>query len=347
MAMLAIFGAGTIGCYLGGRLALAGAEVGFVGRAATGEMLRRHGLTLTDYQGREAQVAASRIVFDTDARALAQADAVLVTVKCAATPAAAAALEPVLRPGTVVISFQNGVRQADALRIALPGRTVLAGMVPFNVIARGDGVFHQGSAGALAVEASPRLAPVAAAFERAGLPLQAREDIVAVQWAKLLFNLNNAINALAAMPLREQLGTRDYRRCLALAQAEALRVMRRAGIRPARLTPLPASWLPSVLSLPDALFMRLAGAMLAIDPLARSSMADDVAAGRATEVDWLNGEIVRLAAEFGLTAPINARLCELVRLATRDHARTRWRADVLLHTLRDSVHDLPVIADES
>lgn len=182
MTTLAVFGAGAIGCYLGGRLAVAGAEVRFVGRAATGEMLRRHGLTLTDYLGREAQVDAARIAFDTDTRALAEADAVLVTVKCAATPAAAAALEPVLRPGTVVISFQNGVRQADALRIALPGRTVLAGMVPFNVIARGDGVFHQGSAGQLAVEASPRLAPVAAAFERAGLPLRRRAAAYAARF---------------------------------------------------------------------------------------------------------------------------------------------------------------------
>ncbi|MBU9192513.1 2-dehydropantoate 2-reductase [Burkholderia gladioli] len=341
MTRIAVFGAGAIGCYIGGRLAVAGGDVRFVGRAATGEMLREHGLTLNDYLGREAQVAPERIAFDTDPRSLADAEVVLVSVKCTATPAAAAALEPVLRPGTVVISFQNGVRQADALRIALPARTVLAGMVPFNVIARGDGLFHQGSGGQLVVEASPHLARIDEVFDRAVLPLRHSEDILAVQWAKLLLNLNNAVNALSALPLREQLAQRDYRRCLALAQREALRVLRRAGLRPAWLTLLPPGWMPGLLSLPDALFSRLANSMLEVDPLARSSMADDLSAGRSTEIDWLNGEIVRLAAEIGMAAPVNARLRELVLLAGRDRARKRWRADVLLHTLLDAAGEAP------
>ncbi|WP_414445649.1 2-dehydropantoate 2-reductase [Burkholderia sp. 22PA0106] len=348
MTRLAVFGAGTVGCYIGGRLAVAGGNVRFVGRADTGDMLRTHGLTLDDYFGREAQVAPERIDFHTDARALADADVVFVTVKCTATPAAAAALDPVLRPGTLVISFQNGVRQADALRIALPARTVLAAMVPFNVVARGNGVFHQGSGGQLVVEASPRLDAINDVFDRAVLPLRHCENILPVQWAKLLFNLNNAINALSWLPLREQLGQRDYRRCLALAQTEALRILHRSGIRPAWLTPLPPGWLPAVLGLPDALFARFAGPMLSIDPHARSSMADDLAAGRQTEIDWLNGEIVRLAAESGMRAPVNERLRELVRLASSDRSHTRWRADALLHTLRDAADEPPPLpADQA
>ncbi len=346
MTTLAVFGAGTVGCYIGGRLAVAGGDVRFVGRAETGEMLRRHGLTLDDYLGREAQVAPGRIAFDTDPASLAGADVVLVTVKCTATPAAAAALDPVLRPGAVVISFQNGIRQADALRIALPARVVLAAMVPFNIVARGKGVFHQGSGGQLVAEASPHLADIDDVFDRAVLPLRHCEDIVPVQWAKLLFNLNNAINALSGLSLREELAQRDYRRCLALAQAEALRVLHRAGIRPAWLTAVPPRWLPGVLSLPDAWFARLAGPMLTIDPHARSSMADDLAAHRQTEVDWLNGEIVRLALEVGLGAPVNARLRELVHLASRERAHGRWRAGALLHTLRDAAGELPAAASQ-
>ncbi|AIV86018.1 2-dehydropantoate 2-reductase [Burkholderia pseudomallei] len=314
MATICVYGAGAVGCYLGGRLLAGGADVALIGRARIGDELRAHGLALSDYRGRDVRVPPSAIAFSTADAALATAELVLVTVKSAATPAVGAALA----------------------RIALPGATVLAGMVPFNVIARGEGRFHQGTAGALQAEAAPALRRFAAAFERAGLPLVPCEDMRAVQWAKLLLNLNNAINALANRPLKEELAARSYRRCLALAQTEALRVLSAAQIRPARLTPLPAAWVPRVLSVPDPLFARLGRKMLEIDPLARSSMSDDLAAKRVTEIDWINGEIVRLAGQLGCAAPVNARLCALVHEAERAAARPAWGGDALLAELREA-----------
>ena len=183
-------------------------------------------------------------------------------------------------------------------------------MVPFNVVNRGRGAFHQGSEGALEVERHAALAGFESSFVAAGLPLVQQSDLRPVQWAKLLLNLNNSINALSGLPLKEQLSQRDYRRCVSLAQQEALALLEHAGIRPARLTPLPPGWIPTLLSSPDWLFARLANRMLAIDPLARSSMWEDLEAGRRTEVDWLNGEIVRLARGQGRAAPVNARLLD-------------------------------------
>ncbi|KFG97499.1 2-dehydropantoate 2-reductase [Burkholderia paludis] len=328
-APVCVIGAGAVGCYLGGRLAAAGANVTLVGRARIGDAIHRHGLTLTDQHGYRATLAPADVVFTTDPAAAAAARLVLVAVKSAATRDAAAQLAGVLRPGTVVVSFQNGLHNADLLRDALPQATVLAGMVPFNVIERGPGAFHQGSAGALAAAASPALQPFADAFARAGLPLALHRDMPAVQWAKLLLNLNNAINALANLPLRDELAQRAYRRCVALAQREALHWLARAAIRPARLTPLPAAWIPAVLDLPDGAFRVLGGRMLAIDPLARSSMSDDLAAHRATEIEWINGEVVRLAERFGGQAPVNARLCALVHDAEGAQARPAWRGDAL------------------
>jgi 2-dehydropantoate 2-reductase len=121
-----------------------------------------------------------------------------------------------------VISLQNGLRNAAILRAALPGHTVLEGMVPFNVIAGATGSYHQGSSGALEVKASQDLQTFVQAFSDAGLPLIERPDMLPVQWAKLLLNLNNAINALSNRPLKEELSQRSYRRCLAMAQTEAL-----------------------------------------------------------------------------------------------------------------------------
>lgn len=337
MARIVIYGAGSVGCYLGGRLLAGGSDVSFVGRARIADPLRHHGITLSRYDGGRWQVPPERIAVSTDPATAATADLVLVTVKSAATATAAAELANVLRPGTIVVSFQNGIGNADVLRAALPQSTVLEGMVPFNVVECGPGVFHQGSAGELEIRHAPAMQPFAEAFGKAGMPLIQHADMMPVQWAKLLLNLNNAINALANRPLKEELSQRAYRRCLGMAQKEALALLKRAHIRPAKLTPLPASWIPRVLGLPDALFERLGRRMLTIDPLARSSMSDDLAAGRATEVDWINGEVVRLARRLGQTAPVNERLGELVRDAERADVRPSWSGEALLAALRGAV----------
>lgn len=86
-------------------------------------------------------------------------------------------------------------------------------------------------------------------------------------------------------------------------------------------SPQPARWIPSLLGVPDPLFRLLANRMLAIDPLARSSMWEDLEAGRSTEIDWINGEVLKLAATQGRTAPVNARLGALVRAAERGGRR--------------------------
>lgn len=339
MARICVYGAGSIGVYVGGRLLAGGSDVTFVGRARMGGLLREHGIALTRYSGERWQVEPRRIDYATEAAAAASAasaDLVLVTVKSAATAEAAAELAAVLRPGVPVVSFQNGVGNAEVLRAALPDHPVLEGMVPFNVIERGPGAFHQGTAGELEVRRDASLQPFLDDFSRAGLALVQHDDMLAVQWAKLLLNLNNAINALANRSLKEELSQRAYRQCLALAQREALALLNAAGIRPARLTPFPPHWIPRLLALPDVWFERLGRRMLAIDPLARSSMSDDLAAGRKTEIDWINGEVPRLAARLGRSAPVNARLCELVREAEQAKARPSWSGDALLAQLREA-----------
>ncbi|MFB9390835.1 2-dehydropantoate 2-reductase [Streptomyces coeruleoprunus] len=314
---IAVFGAGSIGCHLGGALAAAGCDVTLVGRPAAMRAVREHGLRLTG-GGRPAalEVAPERLRTSSEPSAVAGADHVLVTVKSRGTEEAAAAIGPHLGAHTVVVSFQNGLRNPDLLRSALqPDTAVLAGMVPYNVLQTEPGTFHQGTGGALMVDDAAAGRPLVAALREAGLPVEPRGDMRAVRYAKLLMNLNNAVNALSGLPLREQLGTRAYRRCLALCQEEALAVYRAEGVAPARLGPVHARVTPLLLRLPDAVFRRAAAASLRVDAQARSSMWEDLERGRPTEIDSLQGEIVSLAARHGLPAPVNARLIALVREA--------------------------------
>jgi 2-dehydropantoate 2-reductase len=332
MSRICVYGAGSIGCYVGGRLAAAGAEVLLIGRERIGRELLGQGLHLTDLHGTDIRLPATAIRFASEARAAADAALVLIAVKSGATAEVGRELAPVLAPGSVVISLQNGLGNAELLRQALPRQTVLSGMVPFNVVHRGPGAFHQGSEGELEVQCDAALAPFAEAFRRAGLPLLQRSDMRSVLWAKLLLNLNNPINALSNLPLKTELSQRAFRRCVALAQREALQLMDAAGIRPAKLTPLPPHWVPRLLSVPDALFRRLANRMLEIDPLARSSMWEDLQAGRPTEIDWINGEVLKLAAQLQRRAPVNAKLVALIRAAEQG-GRRDWSGEELLQEL--------------
>ena len=332
--MICVYGAGSIGCYVGGRLAATGGAVVFVGRPRLAAELRQHGLHLTDWQGADLRVPAAQLRFETGPGAARDADLVLVTVKSSGTEAAGRELAPLLKPGAIVVSFQNGLHNAEVLRGQLPGRTVLTGMVEFNVVNRGRGAFHHGSEGGLAVEDHAGIMPFLPAFAAAGLPLARHADMRGVLWSKLLLNLNNAINALSGVPLKEELAQRAFRRCIALAQDEALGLLGAAGITPVRLK-LPPKLIPTLLRVPDAVFRVLAGRMLAIDPLARSSMWEDFEAGRATEIDWLNGEVVRLAQSLGRSAPVNGRLVALV-LEAEKGGRRDWTGPELLGELKSA-----------
>lgn len=328
---IAVAGAGSIGCFVGGQLVDA-ARVSLIGRARTQALLAEYGLRLTDLDGGECKRAPEALDFSTDVEAAASAQLVLVAVKSGDTEALARQLAQVLDAEAVVLSLQNGVRNVDVLRQQLPAQTVLAGMVAFNVVHRGHGWLHRATSGSLIVEQHPALEPFLSCFSAAGLPLEQRRDMVRVQWAKMLFNLNNAVNALSDLPLRDELALRGYRRCLALLQDEALRALRAANIRPARFSLLPPRWMPSLLRAPDVVFRVLGRSLLAVGPLARSSTWEDLAAARHTEVDYLNGEVVRLAQEHGLQAPANARLIELVRAAEQGDRRV-WHRDDLWREL--------------
>jgi 2-dehydropantoate 2-reductase len=304
---IAVLGAGAIGCWIGGRLAADGHDVTLIGRPRVmGELA--NGLELSELGGRTWHVTPT---LATEASAANDADVVLVTTKSAATGDAAKQLET----RAVVISFQNGVRNPDTLRAVLPNNRVLAGMVAYNIARTGPGHYHRGTTGELMVEASDDATAFIDACNHAELACEARTDIVAVQWGKLVMNLNNAINALSGVPLADQLGVRAFRRCLAAAQREALDVLSAAKLPVARVLALPARWVARILPMPDFMFRAIATRVAGVDPNARSSMADDLTSNRPTEVDYLQGEIVAVAERIGRHAPVNAKLAELVHAA--------------------------------
>jgi 2-dehydropantoate 2-reductase len=111
------------------------------------------------------------------------------------------------------------------------------------------------------------------------------------------------------------LAQRPWRRLLADQIAEGLAAIRAEGIRPVSPTPVPSGWTPWLLRLPDTIFQVMLGRTMKIDPEARSSMAEDLQRGRRTEIDYLQGIVVEIAARHGLDVPLSRRIVTLIKSA--------------------------------
>ena len=308
-----VFGAGAVGGYIGGALLAAGIDVTFLVRESAAEGLRDHGFHLTDYRGLDLKLGEVPCVTSLSQVAV-PADIVLLTVKCTGVAQAAQELSDWISPTTLVVCFQNGVGSKSIAAKTIPSEQLLSGMVPFNVLYGERGHLHRGVEGDLKVERHPTLEPLLEVWNRIGIPALACDDFESVAWGKLLLNLNNAVNALAGVPIVEELSQRDFRRVLAACMKELLAALKSAGIE-VDLPDTPAGILPWVLVLPNWLFQRVASKMLAIDHLARSSMWEDLERRRTTEVEFLNGAVIALAERQGVSATANRKIMELVREA--------------------------------
>jgi 2-dehydropantoate 2-reductase len=316
LTKVAILGAGSIGCFVGGCWQAAGLDVRSYGRPGFARDIAEHGLTLSDYSGWRAAIAPAEVDFRTKPDGLAEADIIALCVKSGATADAAKEIADHGRVGATVISLQNGISNVDVLEHELGDRFIVArGMVPYNVAYLGDGRFHKGVAGDLFADDLPATRELSQAIGQSPAALRLSNKMLGIAWGKLLINLNNAVSALSGRTLLEELRERDYRRVFAASMREGLQLLDKAGIKPAKVGAVGPRRLPWVIGSPDWLFRNLFMKAWKIDAKARSSMADDLAAGRKTEVDYINGELVRLAEQLGVAAPVNRNVVELIRKA--------------------------------
>ncbi len=312
-ARIAIYGSGSIGCFVGGLLLHANRRVIFLARPRIAEEVSKFGLHLTDFAGLDARLPAGTLDVQTSKESLRDADLVLLTVKSGGTTSAAAEIAALAGPEVPVVSLQNGVENSSLLRAQLGEARVLSGMVAFNVVHKGRGHFHRGTSGNIVIEDwRPDIAKL---LSVPGLEIATSGNISGVQWGKLIVNLNNALNALSDLPLRRQLEDRAWRRVLADQIAEAVEVLNAAGIKTVPATKVPPRFIPPMLRLPNTLFRIAAKPMLKVDPEARSSMWEDLVRRRPTEVDQLQGSIVRIAHSHALKAPLSEKILRLVKEA--------------------------------
>jgi 2-dehydropantoate 2-reductase len=290
---IAVYGAGGLGCYFGGRLARAGADVHLIARGPHLAALRTGGLTVRGPAGEfHVEMAATD-----DAAEIGPSDVVLFCVKSFDTATAAARLAPLLGPDTAVVSLQNGIDNEDKIAAAVGREHVLGGAAyvfatiaePGVVQATGPGRVVFGELDGRASERGERLL---AACREAEIPAELRPDIGVTLWDKFAFICAQAgMTACVRLPIGEIRAAEPSRTMFRRILEEVVAVAGAEGVL------LPPETVARLLAFADEL-----------DPAAFSSLHYDLEHGKRMEVEALHGTVVRLARQHGLRAP----MCEAV-----------------------------------
>lgn len=290
---VAVVGAGAVGCYYGFLLAKAGHAVTLIGRPALVEAVRASGLVLDSAAGTDSVSVQAT----TEGHGVAGADLVLICVKSGDTEAAGAMIAPHLDPAAAILSLQNGVDNAERLKAVL-GRLVVPVAVYVATEMAGPARVRHNGRGDLIIGASAASGRIAAAFTAAGIPTAVSERAIDALWGKLILNCAyNALSALTQRPYGRLVQGEGVVACMTDVVRECVAVAEAAGLSVA----------------PDILDQVLNLSTTMADQ--RSSTAQDLARGRPSEIDHLNGYVVRMGAERGVPTPANRMLHTLVKLA--------------------------------
>jgi 2-dehydropantoate 2-reductase len=294
---IAVMGAGAVGCFFGGMLARAGADVTLIARGAHLEALANHGLFLDSIQFQQrVPVRAS-----SEPAAVRGAELVLFSVKTVDTETAAKSIAPHLSPGAIILSLQNGVDNVARIS-ATAGLSALASVVYVAASLPEPGRVRHAGRGDLVIGDSPapQVAAIRDTFEPAGVPCRLSDNLDGELWQKLTLNCcGNAVSALTKSGYGPAVRNPYVREVMQTALDEARAVARAAGVH-----------------LPDEGPDNSASAMNLLENYgsATSSTEHDIARGRRTEMDSLNGYVARRGAELGVPTPVNRTLYALVKL---------------------------------
>lgn len=290
---VAVMGAGAVGCYYGAMLARAGHDVVLIGRPSHVEAVRASGLRLETRTFDEYV----RLGASTEASAVQGADLVLFCVKSTDSESAAAQIEPHLSPDALVLTLQNGVDNDERVRSVLPSNDVAAAVVYVATEMAGPGHVKHHGRGELVIAPSRTSEQVAQHLAAAGVPTQISDNVRGALWAKLILNCAyNALSAVSQLPYGELVkgvGVADVIRdvvaeCLAVAKAEGVVI-------------------------PGDTDAAVRGIALSM-PSQYSSTAQDLARGKLSEIDHLNGLVVRRGEALGVPTPANRVLFVMVKL---------------------------------
>lgn len=295
-------GAGAMGSLFGGLLALSGEDIWLVSPQRDHiDMILANGLTIEE----KGKILTIRVKATTDANSVGKADLVLFFVKTYQTEQAVSNALPLEKEDTVFLTLQNGLNNEEVICRRVDPKKVMVGVTNQGATLLGPGhVRHAGWGetyiGELQERETERGSRIAGMFQKAGIETHVSSQIYELIWAKLLVNVGiNALTALTGLKNGQLLDHPETLRMMDVLVSEAAEVGKRKGIR------IDGNPVQKVISVAE------------VTRENRSSMGQDFDYKRKTEIDAINGAIVKEAKNLGISVPYNQMITDLIKVIER------------------------------
>lgn len=327
----AVVGLGAVGSLIGGLLAKTGDDITLIGRKNQVDVIKKNGITIDGVHIIENLHVTDKFSSLTDV------DVVFVCVKSYDTYELALKIKNYLNKSALIVSMQNGVGNARQLE-GITGVKTLSSVVLFNAIYKKAGNVTLTMKGGLLLEYNKEkyatILKIHNVLKKAGFNVEIIDDIYTALWSKLVLNLQIVVTALTGQSIKESIKDRISRKIIISTMNEGLRVVKRSKIRLKALPRVDPRKMIWILKTGGFISNVLSSRIIGLKENARNSMWQSLSRGKPTEIDYINGEIVNLAKQNNLKAPINTKLVELIKEAERKHLTKSFEPNELKKILK-------------
>lgn len=313
----AVIGLGAVGSIVGGILSRSEEDVLLIGKNNQIQSINKNGLRIEGIQ--KKPIIIKNLKTTSDFSSLKDVDVIFFCVKSQDTEELAKKIKKYLKKSVVIISLQNGVRNKDMIKNIIKSET-LSGIVLFNSFYIEPGYVRLTIKGDLLIEKDDSINPnVYRLLEKTSLKIKTANNFKGLLYNKLIVNLQIAVTALTNQTIKESIIDKTSRKILVATMKEGIEIVQKSGIVLETLPELDSRKMVKMFSRFGSITLRIGSRFIGLNDNARTSMWQSLMRDKPTEIDYINGEIVDLAKNNNLNAPINTRLVELIKEAEKKH----------------------------
>jgi len=329
----AVIGIGAIGTVIGGLLVESGEEVVLLGRDYQIKKIKNEGIKIS---GLNKTKKIDNVNISSDIKQISESDIIIISIKSQDTKKLANNLKGNIKESALIVSFQNGVKNAQILR-DITGNKVVSGIILFNSLYLKPGEIEITISGDILIENDKsnenNIKNLANNLSKNGIETKIVEKIDGYLFSKLIVNLQIAVTALTGQSVRESIIDTDSRKILVSVMSEGLKVLEKSGISIKPLPDIDPIKMIKRLKNTNTIFLKFGSIFMGVKKNARNSMWQSLDRRKTTEIDFINGEIVNIAKKNNLKAPVNNKLVDLIKEAEKQEIKRTIEPDRLRRIL--------------
>lgn len=327
----AVIGLGAVGSIIGGMIHRYGGDIVLFGKKSQINSLKKEGLEINGFFGTTFKLKNLRL--ESDFFKLKEIDVVFICVKSQDTEKLANDIKDFINKKAVIVSLQNGVRNKKILEKITNCKTI-SGIILFNSVYKRAGLVNLTYKGGVVLECTEKKdLEISNLLKNAGFKIKNVEEINGYLYSKLVVNLQIAVTALTNQTITESIKDDNTRKILIETMSEGIEVIRKSGIHLKTLPDIDPIKMVKRMKNLNKILLCLGTYFMGIKKSARNSMWQSLNRKKQTEIDFINGEIVRLAKKNNLEAPINSKLVELIKSTEKNEKITYYEPKKLKEIL--------------